>query len=141
MGWNPKFDLDLQYGQDGENWLRWLGTDQARVEVKTERDTWYTTGNVVFEYRSRGKPSGIATTESDWWVQVLKLGDETHACFVFNVIYMKENLRAMFRNPGAYGCRLVRGGDNLTSDVILVPVSQLYRLGLGGVRTGDAKSQ
>ena len=38
-GWNPKFDADLQFGQQGERWLMWLGTDQAKVEVKTERDT------------------------------------------------------------------------------------------------------
>ena len=38
MGVNDraKFDLDLQYGQQGERWLTWLGTDQAKVEVKTE---------------------------------------------------------------------------------------------------------
>ena len=51
MSDRAKFDLDLQYGQAGEKWLAWLGTDQAKVEVKTERDTWATTGNAVFEFR------------------------------------------------------------------------------------------
>ena len=66
-GWNPKFDADLQFGQMGERWLIWLGTDMAKVEVKTERDTWMDTGNAVFEFRSRGKPSGIAYQYLDRW--------------------------------------------------------------------------
>ena len=76
-----KFDLDLQYGQDGERWLAWLGTDQAKVEVKTERDQWAHTGNAVFEFTSRGKPSGIAVTQADYWVHNFHLNGRTMLTF------------------------------------------------------------
>ena len=140
MGYNPKFDLDLQFGQQGENWLRWLGTDQAKVEVKTERDTWASTGNAVFEYAYRGQPSGVAKTEADWWVHVLSLAGEVRACYVFNVIYLKENLRMVYRNPAQYGCVLTKGGDGNMSDVILVPIRNLHYLACGP-ETGVAKSR
>ena len=44
-----KFDLDLKYGQQGEQWLSILG-DEIQMEVKRERDCWLKTGNIYFEY-------------------------------------------------------------------------------------------
>jgi hypothetical protein len=123
-----KFDLDLQYGQAGENWLRWLGTDQAKVEVKTERDIWATTGNAVFEYESRGNKSGIAVTMSDYWVHIFKLGDVTTMALVLPTEDLKDYLRAAHANPAAYGCALALGGDNYTSKVILVPITNLWQI-------------
>lgn len=126
---NNKFDVDLQYGQEGERWLTWLGTDQARVEVKTERDTWAETGNAVFEYSSRGKPSGVAVTEADYWLHNFKEKDQTVMCFMFRVLELKEFLRLVFKNPERYGARICNGGDENTSNVILLPIAQLHRIG------------
>jgi hypothetical protein len=126
---NNKFDVDLQYGQEGERWLTWLGTDQARVEVKTERDTWASTGNAVFEYSSRGKPSGVAVTEADYWLHIFKEKDQAVMCFMFRVVELKEFLRLVFKNPDKYGARICNGGDENTSAVILLPIAQLYRIG------------
>jgi len=126
---NNKFDVDLQYGQEGERWLTWLGTDQARVEVKTERDTWADTGNAVFEYSSRGKPSGVAVTEADYWLHIFKEKDQAVMCFMFRVFELREFLRLVFKNPDRYGARICNGGDDNTSAVILLPIAQLYRIG------------
>ena len=126
---NNKFDVDLQYGQEGEKWLVWLGTDQAKVEVKTERDTWAETGNAVFEYQSRGKPSGVAVTEADYWIHIFKEKEQAVMCFMFRVIELKEFLRLVFKNPSKYNARICNGGDNNTSSVILLPIAQLHRIG------------
>lgn len=125
---NPlsKFDIDLQYGQQGENWLRWLGTDQATVEVKTERDAWATTGNVVFEYECRSKPSGIAVTQADYWCHILRLGDQPQATYLWRTEDLKVFLRKCITMPGHAGSRLTTGGDANASKVILVPIPSLY---------------
>jgi hypothetical protein len=123
-----KFDIDLQYGQAGEKWLTWLGTDQAKVEVKTERDTWATTGNAVFEFRCRGHKSGIAVTSSDYWVHIFKLGEVTTMALVLPTEDLKDYLRAVYERPEAYGCRITAGGDDNASEVILVPIANLWQI-------------
>jgi hypothetical protein len=125
---NNKFDVDLQYGQEGERWLTWLGTDQAKVEVKTERDTWADTGNAVFEYESRGKPSGIAVTQADYWMHIFKEKDQAVMCFMWRMTELKDFLRFVFTQPARYGARICKGGDDNTSSVILIPISQLHKI-------------
>lgn len=127
-GWNPKFDADLQFGQQGERWLMWLGTDQAKVEVKTERDTWMNTKNAVFEFKSRGKPSGITTTQSDYWLHIFSERGQAVMAFMFRVEELKQFLRAVYRDPEKYGARICKGGDDNSSEVILVPVQELHRV-------------
>ncbi|CAB5178893.1 hypothetical protein UFOVP157_49 [uncultured Caudovirales phage] len=126
---NNKFDVDLQYGQEGERLLTWFGTDQSKVEVKTERDTWAETGNAVFEYESRGKPSGVAVTEADYWCHIFKEKDQAVMLFIFRTLELKEFLRLVYKHPEDYGARICKGGDNNTSSVILLPISQLHRIG------------
>lgn len=121
-----KFDLDLQFGEEGERWLMWLGTDQAKIEVKTERDTWATTGNVVFEYECRGKPSGIAITEADYWAHILRLGNVAHAVHLWPTGDLKTFLRKCITTQGYAGSRLTTGGDENASKVILVPIQSLW---------------
>jgi hypothetical protein len=136
MSDRAKFDIDLQYGQAGERWLTWLGTDQAKVEVKTERDTWATTGNACFEYRCRGKASGIAITASDYWIHLFKLGDTTHMGFIWSVDDLKQFLRICITTKGFAGSRVVQGGDDDQSTVILVPITELWRVSTIGLPIG-----
>ena len=128
MSDRAKFDLDLQYGQQGENWLRWLGTDQAKVEVKTERDAWATTGNAVFEFKCRGKPSGIAITTSDYWVHIFKLGDATVLALVIPTLDLREYLREAYKRPESINARITHGGDDNAAEVILVPIPELMKM-------------
>ena len=63
-----KFDLDLEFGKLGEDFVRDLQDGNTFIEVKTERDIWKTTGNIAIEIRCNGKPSGISTTGSSVWI-------------------------------------------------------------------------
>jgi hypothetical protein len=64
MNNDKRFDLDLQYGQVFEQKVADM-LQNKKIEVKTERDKWKSTGNIVIEFESRGRPSGIASTEAD----------------------------------------------------------------------------
>ena len=66
MNFNNDFRYDLEVGKEGERIIDSLFKDKL-LEVK--RDSWVAkSGNIAIEYESRGKPSGIATTEADYWV-------------------------------------------------------------------------
>lgn len=125
-GWNPRFDLDLKFGQQGERWLLWLAQPNAKVEVKTERDTWRDTGNLCFEYECRGKPSGVATTESDYWVHLLTVDGICYGGHIWATPYLKAFLRRVWQKPMFFGARVVAGGDDNASLMLLVPMNQLH---------------
>lgn len=128
MNKNSKFDKDLKFGEAGENWLVWLGSKDAKVEVKTERDTWEKTGNVAFEFKYWGNPSGIAITQADWWVHILSKDNEFIQAFIFPVPKLKDFLRAAYHEPHKFNCRISDGGDDRASRIILVPISQLHEI-------------
>jgi hypothetical protein len=60
--YNPYFDIDLSFGESFEKSLADI-LNKGTVEVKTERDIWKTSGNIVFEVRYKGKLSGISKTK------------------------------------------------------------------------------
>jgi hypothetical protein len=128
QGKQSGFDADLAFGKAGEEWLVWLGTPAAKVEVKRERDQWLTTGNVCFEYECRGKPSGIAVTQADWWVHLLTVGDDVRGCFVMPVPRLKAFLRWAYSMEGVsqYNFKRVVGGDDNASKMLLVPIHHLH---------------
>ena len=131
---NKKFDIDLQFGQEGERWLVWLGTDQAKVEVKMERDKWMSTGNAIFEIESRGNPSGVYASEADYWAHLFRSGDKTVMAMVFQMQDLKDFITMVEAYPSFYNARQTMGGDlddngNPTSNLLLIPISQLYRIG------------
>lgn len=129
MSWNPKFDLDLKFGQAGEQWLKMLGTPGGmKIEVKTERDQWFTTGNIVFEYWCRGKPSGISTTESDFWVQLLSKDGSVVGMYGWPTVQLKAFLRKAIKTPSDYKARVVNGGDDKASKMLVIPISELHHI-------------
>ena len=76
---NKKFDIDLKYGQLREKKVHDIFSNK-KIEVKTERDWWFKTGNIALEYECNGKPSGINATESDYWIHILAKGNKIIAC-------------------------------------------------------------
>ena len=61
-----KWDIDLSFGKSGEDRVaNLLNADKSKIEVKTERDWWYKTGNIAIEIECRGKPSGLYVTEAE----------------------------------------------------------------------------
>ena len=118
---NNKFDIDLQYGQVREEALSDI-LQNAKIEVKTERDKWKETGNICIEFSCRGKPSGIAVTEAKWWVHVLADGDDTSCMLMFPTEKLKEIARKYYANG-----KIVDGGDDNLSKMVLLPLKEIFK--------------
>ena len=113
-----KFDLDLKYGQIREDKIAEMFTDK-KIEVKSERGMWMKTGNICIEYQSYGKPSGIATTEADYWFHNLCIGDDIFCTLIFDVPKLKKLIEKLdFKKS-------VSGGDHNASRMWLVNVRKL----------------
>jgi len=91
-----------------------------KIEVKSERGMWQRTGNIAIEYESYGKPSGIASTESDYWFHNLCIDDETFCTLVFKT----ESLKKIIDNLDYK--RSVSGGDHNASKMYLVNLQKLF---------------
>jgi len=127
---DSRWDLDLKFGKDGEQWVKMLGKE-VKIEVKTERDKWHKTGNIFFEYSYRGRPSGLAVTKCDYWATVLSLNDQKCGMFLFEINALKQNLRLLLSEQDPSISRYVRkinGGDDMASKGILVSLKIVWML-------------
>ena len=116
---NKKFDIDLKYGQLREKKVHDIFSNK-KIEVKTERDWWYKTGNIALEYECNGKPSGINATESDYWIQILAKGNKNHCMLVFEV----KELKKIVKKYKAQYTRMV--GDRHASKGVILPIKKLF---------------
>jgi len=127
-----KWDIDLRFGQKGENWLSsTLGANA--VEVKTERDygkpsQWTKTGNIAIEYgRDDSTDTGIRVTEASHWVHIRsrEIAGQTVYCGAY--IWAVQDLENfIYDNWKKY--RHVKGGDGNRTSMILLPLSDLWRI-------------
>jgi hypothetical protein len=124
-----KFDIDLAYGNGFENKVCEL-LRNGTVEVKTERDKWKTTANIVIELRYYGRKSGLLDTEADWWCHVLADGDEIVEIFLFPVPRLRIMVEKLLNRNEAVK---VMGGDDNASELVLVPINAMYRMGVYSV--------
>jgi len=114
VNYNNDFKYDLKVGQVKEQELANILSGKT-IEVKYDlRAT--ETGNVFIEYESRGKASGISTSEADYY------------CFcildTFHIIpssLLKEKCRKYLGTS-----RDKLGGDSNTSKGILLPINELF---------------
>jgi hypothetical protein len=111
------FDIDIEYGRQGENYLLDI-LETKRIEVKTDRIA-HITGNVAVEYRYKGRPSGIATTEADYWSFLLY--DMTTIIMV-PTDKLKSIARAKYKQD-----QITLGGDENASEMILIPINELTK--------------
>jgi hypothetical protein len=114
MDYNNDFKYDLKVGQAKEEELGEIFNSKT-VEVKYDLQA-LRTGNVYVEYQSRGRSSGLATTEADYY------------CFAFGETYhiigteaLKVKCREYFGTS-----RDREGGDSNTSKGILLPIKELF---------------
>jgi len=114
-----KFDLDLAYGQMHEDKIAEM-LQGKKIEVKTERGMWTSTGNIAIEFESYGKPSGINATESDYWFHNLAVDDDVYCTLVFSTKNLKKIVEKLDKH------RVVNGGDNYASKMYLVNLSKLF---------------
>jgi hypothetical protein len=111
------FDIDVEYGRQGENYLLDI-LETKRIEVKTDRIA-HITGNVAVEYRYKGRPSGISTTEADYWAFLLY--DMTTIIMV-----PTDKLKAIAREKYKQD-QITLGGDENASEMILIPINELTK--------------
>jgi hypothetical protein len=127
-----RFDFDLKFGEGVENSL--LKALEGKIEVKAERDHWARTGNIAIEFSSRGKLSGISTTEAAHWTQVLMV-DNTPFCYlIFPTPVVKGMVKYYVNNRPE---TVIRGGDNNTSKMVLLPLKEIIIPKLVGVKDAD----
>ena len=138
-----KFRKDLNFGQVYEKLaLNYFDFDEAefrngyfkeydfsfvkngkitKVEVKSDRCT-SKTGNLCIEYAYNGNPSGIETTEADYWAYVvLYMRGSTvkrYKCYIIPTGILRELVEE---------CRAVYGGDDYKSSIYLLPRDKIRR--------------
>jgi hypothetical protein len=118
MKYNNDFKFDLEFGvQEGETWFDEIVSNR-KFEVKTDRLS-AKTGNIYIEYESRGKPSGIKTTQADYWVYKVT---ESKA-IVIKTEELIQIVRQLIIDKKAIPN--VKGGDNNTSIGVLVKIKDL----------------
>jgi hypothetical protein len=110
------FDLDLNFGIKGEQFILGVMNGSVKVEVKTDRET-HRTGNIVVEFECNGKPSGISTTEADYWAFVI---DGNALALLVEVGRLKKIARYFYKKNGYKS-----GGDNNMSKMVLIPFKEI----------------
>tara|TARA_R110001606_G_scaffold380790_1_gene541498 strand:+ start:432 stop:782 length:351 start_codon:yes stop_codon:yes gene_type:complete len=114
MEYNSDFKYDLDLGQLGEKLVYDILTNK-KVEVKTDYKAT-DTGNVFIEYYSRGKDSGITTSKADFYCFVTS---NVNITFI-GIQELKKKCRKYLNTN-----RDVKGGDNNTSQGILLPLNEI----------------
>ena len=117
------FDIDLDFGKRGEEWVVKLFEGNSQVEVKTERGIWQETGNIAIEIKYKNKPSGLSTTDADIWIHLLEKDGKIFGGFLLPVPYLKKRIKELF-NLGKI--KAIKGGDNNESSIILLPIKLIY---------------
>lgn len=114
MQYNNDFKYDLKVGQAKEKELGDIINDKT-IEVKYDLQS-LSTGNVYVEYFSRGKPSGISTSDAEYY------------CFCLGETYHLISTKTLKKRCRVYltTARDKVGGDNNTSKGILLPLSDLF---------------
>ena len=110
----PHFDKDLKFGQQYEN--EFQEAVEGKIECKTDR-LCQKIGNVYIETESRGKPSGINTTQSRNYAICLWTQERTDQVWV--LIPTAHLKKLMVKYP------IKKGGDNWTSKGHIIPKEDL----------------
>lgn len=118
-GYEPRFDVDYDYGRQGELWVTSVAEALKHDRVEVKRDAKFLdTGNLYVEFECRGRdgvwrPSGISVTETELWVFVL--GDSQMAFVIPTAVLREVSLR--LRAQGRIGQET--DGSNPTKGVLL----------------------
>ena len=119
MKYSSSFTHDLNFGEKAEEWLNILFKDGKLIEVKSDR-LIHKTGNLFIEYKSRDKPSGLATTTANYWIYRMDMID---TAIILPTELLKKVCRVYYKNNEFK----IKGGDNNTSDGLLIPLIRLLK--------------
>ena len=117
-----QFKYDLKFGQDGEGLVKNLisSTDCLTVEVKRDRVV-SETGNIAIEVSYKQAPSGLMTTEAEWWAFLLS-GDNYNDEIV--ILIKTERLKEIVSEyRKLHGT--MRGGDGYQAELVLLPLPKI----------------
>ena len=117
-----KFDHDLEFGRLGEDFVKAFQSENTKVEVKTERDIWKTTGNIAIEMKCRGKKSGISVTEAETWIHLLSYKNVIEGGLILKTKSLKDEIRKRHANGTL---KTTMGGDDKMSYMALLPIKEL----------------
>ena len=120
-----KFDHDLEFGRLGEDFVKAFQDENTKVEVKTERDIWKTTGNIAIEIRCRGKLSGLSVTDAQTWFHLLSYKGKIEGGYIFSTDYLKRLIRDLKESGDI---KIVMGGDDNVSQMVLIPRDKLFKI-------------
>lgn len=122
MKHDANFDVSLATGLEGEELLRLIAKayiDQGEEAVEVKNDVCSSqSGNIYIECQSRGKPSGISTSQAPHWAIVLD-GPEFNREII--IIIKTKRLNDICKRLKY----LVSGGDSDTSLGYLVPIKTI----------------
>jgi hypothetical protein len=122
---NKFYDIDLPFGEKYENTLSALLTNKTnnKIEVKTEKDIWKSTGNIYVELACREAFSGLVSTKADWWAIILTFRGAVEGIAILPTFLMKKRIKTLIKNGKAE--YPVYGGDDDKSIGALVPIKEL----------------
>ena len=122
---NKFWDIDLPFGEKYEDTLSSILTNntKGKIEVKTERDIWKTTGNIYIELACREAFSGLVSTKADWWATILTFDGAIKGIIILPTNLMKKQVKTLIKNNIAE--YPVYGGDDDASIGALVPLKEL----------------
>ena len=122
-GYDLKVKEDMLFGKIGEKFTEELFEGNNKIEIKTERDIWKTTGNIAIEIRCKGVPSGISTTESSVWIHLLAQKGVIMGGFLFKVDQLRGKIKKLHKEGNL---KMVMGGDDNLSQMALLPIKELF---------------
>ncbi len=111
------FDIDLVRGLNGE--VEALDILTGKLEVKTDFKA-YKTGNIAIEIECNGKPSGLATTEAEWWLFNIRIPKAEPMLLIINRHRLRK-LAQMYYYKG----NVTMGGDKGLSKMVLIPIQDI----------------
>jgi hypothetical protein len=126
-GYEPRFDLDLAWGEQGQLFVEDIATAISRGLVEVKRDgRWHQTGNLYAEYKCRKVTgewarSGIAATDAT--VCAFVLGDTEVALFVPTEL-LRQFMREAYKKSTWYRIE-ERDGSHPTRGV-KVPIREFF---------------
>ena len=121
-----KFDHDLEFGRLGEDFVEAFQSKNTKIEVKTERDIWKTTGNIAIEIMCRGKKSGISVTDAETWIHLLSYNNVIEGGFIFKTQLLRDKIKKLHKDGNL---KLIMGSDDKMSKMALLPIKELFMAG------------
>lgn len=124
-GYEPRFDIDAEYGRQGELFVSSIIDSLRSGSIEVKRDSRFAqTGNIYIEYECKSRSgewrkSGIATSQAELWAFVL--GDSSTVVFI-PTASLKELALSFWRNPKY---RREETDGDCPSKGIIIPVVSL----------------